>query len=95
MTSKSKAKGNRFERYIVDLAIRYGHVAQRAWGSDGRSMGLHPEVDVVINGLTYQCKKRKHIAEFMMPSEHVDGQIIMEDYGEPLVVFRLKDFLDR
>ncbi len=93
MTSKSKAKGSRFERYVVDLALKAGKMASRAWGSDGRSMGMHQEVDVCIDGKKYQCKKRKHIADYMKPSEHVAGQIIMEDYGEPLVVFRLKDYL--
>ena len=94
MTSKSKAKGNRFERYVVDVARKAGKMANRAWASDGRSLGLHPEVDVVIDGKTYQLKKRKHVADYMQPSEHVDGQIIMQDYGEPLVVFRLRDFLN-
>lgn len=94
MTSKSKAKGNRFEKFVVDLARKAGKMATRAWGSDGRSLGMHQEVDVVIDDKTYQCKKREHIADYMKPSEHVDGQIIMEDYGEPLVVFRLKDFLN-
>ncbi len=92
--NKSKAKGNRFEKYVVDLAREAGKMALRAWGSDGRSLGMHQEVDIVIDGKKYQCKKRKHIAGYMKPSEHVDGQIVMEDYGEPLVVFRLKDYLD-
>ena len=94
MPSKSKTKGNRFERYVVDLALKAGLDAKRAWGSDGRSLGMHEEVDVLINGKAYQCKKRKHIADYMQPSEHVHGQIIMEDYGEPLVVLRLKEYLE-
>ena len=46
--SKSKAKGNRFEREVVKLAKEYGLESKRAWGSDGRSLGLHPEVDITI-----------------------------------------------
>ena len=41
MPSKSKAKGNRFERLCVKIATSFGLNAQRAWGSDGRSMGEH------------------------------------------------------
>ena len=45
MASKSKAKGNRFERECVDIAESHGFNAKRAWGSDGRSIGMSPEVD--------------------------------------------------
>jgi Holliday junction resolvase len=94
MPSKNKRRGNDFERLVVKLAQEAGHDSMRAWGSDGRSMGMHQEVDVTIDGRKYQCKKRKHIAEYMKPTEHVDGQIVMEDRGEPLIVFRLKDWLN-
>ena len=49
MASKSKAKGNRFEKECVDIAESHGFAAKRAWGSDGRSLGLSPEVDIVVN----------------------------------------------
>ncbi len=92
--NKSKAKGNRLERRVVAMAREAGKSATRAWGSDGRSLGEHAEVDVVIDGQTFQCKSRKKIAGYMRPSDNVDGQIIMQNRGEPLVVFRLKDFLN-
>ena len=93
MTARSKAKGNRFERFVVKLAHGMGLSAQRAWGSDGRSMGMHAEVDVVIDGKSYQVKKRRRIASYLLPSEHVDGQIVSQDRGQPYVVLRLKDYL--
>ena len=68
MPSKSKAKGNRFERECVNLAKEYGLKSIRAWGSDGRSLGLHPEVDITIEDYTVQCKVRKRIAEWLKPS---------------------------
>ena len=59
MPSKSKAKGNRFERECVKIAKEYGLESKRAWGSDGRSLGLDPEVDMTIEEYTVQCKVRK------------------------------------
>jgi len=94
MPSKSKAKGNRFERAVVNIARDMGLPAQRAWASDGRSLGLHQEVDVVINGRSYQCKRRKKIAGYLLPSDNVHGQIISQDRGQTYIVLRLRDYLD-
>ena len=68
MPSKSKAKGNRYERECVNKALEHGLESKRAWGSDGRSLGLHAEVDMVIEDFTVQCKVRKRIAEWIKPS---------------------------
>ncbi len=43
-----KQKGNRIERECVNLAKGYGFKSKRAWGSDGRSLGWHEEVDMTI-----------------------------------------------
>ena len=48
MPNKSKAKGNRFEREIVECCQANDVPAIRAWGSNGRSLGHHEEVDVLI-----------------------------------------------
>ncbi len=48
MTSKSKAKGNGFERAIVDIFKMKGVEAKRAWGSNGAALGMHEEVDVLV-----------------------------------------------
>ena len=48
MASPSKAKGNRFEREIVNKMTSLGIKAKRAWGSNGASLGMHEEVDVLI-----------------------------------------------
>ena len=96
-----KQKGNRIERECVNLAKGYGFKSKRAWGSDGRSLGWHEEVDMVIEtnnffegSLKFQVKGRKAIADYLKPSEHVDGQILKEDRKEPLVVIRYKDLLN-
>ena len=96
-----KQKGNRIERECVNLAKGYGFKSKRAWGSDGRSLGWHEEVDMIIEtnnffegNLKFQVKGRKAIADYLKPSEHVDGQILKEDRKEPLVVIRYKDLLN-
>ena len=49
MPNRSKEKGNRFERYIVSLCEQADIPAKRAWGSNGMSLGLPEEVDVLID----------------------------------------------
>jgi Holliday junction resolvase len=44
-----KQKGNRIERECVNTAKGFGFESKRAWGSDGRSLGWHEEVDMVID----------------------------------------------
>ena len=62
MSHPSKIKGNKFERDVVKKAELFEIDGKRAWASDGRSLGLDPEVDVVIGSKKYkdemhiQCK---------------------------------------
>jgi Holliday junction resolvase len=92
--NKSKRKGNLFEYEVVHLAQKYGISAIRCWGSDGRTMGLHPEVDVVIDGKGFQCKRRKTLPAYIKPSANVDGQIIRADREKALIVISLEDYLE-
>ena len=48
MPSKNKARGNRFERLVISRAKDAGFIAERAWGSDGKSLGLTHDVDGII-----------------------------------------------
>ena len=48
MPNKSKAKGNRFEREIVEAVELHDVKCVRAWVSNGRPLGDHEEVDVQI-----------------------------------------------
>lgn len=57
MTNKNKAKGNTYERTLVNRCKDKGLDARRSWGSDGRSMGEAKEVDCLIEGYKVQCKK--------------------------------------
>ena len=95
MTHPSKQKGNRFERLIVDKAKSYGVGAERAWGSNGRALGMHEEVDVLLEGdLRIQAKCRKKIAEWLKPSEVVDAVVVKEDRGDTYIIVRYDEFLD-
>ena len=103
MASKSKAKGNRFERECVSIAEQHGFNSKRAWGSDGRSLGLSPEVDIVINYLLdestsremkVQCKVRNKIAKYLLPPEDCDITLLKEDRGEIYATIRYKDLLE-
>ena len=94
MPSPSKAKGNRFEREIVNKLTSLGITAKRAWGSNGASLGMHEEVDVLVgSSFKIQAKCRKKIASFLIPTEHVDAVICKEDRGEMLIIMRLDDVL--
>ena len=72
MSSKSKAKGNRFENECCSIAEQSEFSAKRAWGSDGRSLGKSPEVDIIIGYkdcyFDIQCKVRNKIAQYI----HID-----------------------
>lgn len=97
MPSKSKSKGNRFERQLVDLARIKGLVANRAWGSDGKSMGEVSEVDVKVSGMRLQAKIRKKLPAYLKIDDGVDAVAFRQDRGETLVLITyetLLEFLD-
>jgi len=93
--SASKRKGNGYERELVKQAEASGLEAKRAWGSDGRSMGMHEEVDCLIANQKVQAKRRKSIAKFLKPTEHVDVVVFREDGGTSLVLIDWFDWLDQ
>ena len=94
MPNKSKAKGNRFEREIVEAIELHDIKAVRAWGSNGKAFGHHEEVDILINDeIKVQAKVRKALPKWIAPSEHVDVQIIKENRGKIFVVQELNDWL--
>ena len=97
MPSKEKAKGNRFEKECVSVAEEHGFNSKRAWGSDGRSIGLDPEVDITIEYLLsdeIQCKVRKNIAKYLLPPDNCDITLLKEDRGEIYATIRYKDLLE-
>ncbi len=93
MPSKSKAKGNRFERLCVDIAKEYNINAIRAWGSDGRSLGEDSEVDVMLGKYKAQCKTRKRIAKWLKPNTIIDFQLVKEDRGQIYAILTYESLL--
>ena len=105
MANKQKAKGNRFEKECCSVSEEYGFSAKRAWGSDGRSIGKSPEVDIVIeysdvNGLfdnsielDIQSKVRKTIAEYIIPPDDCDFTLLKQDRGEIYACIKYEELL--
>ena len=94
MTHPSKIKGNAYERELVNTAKEAGLDSKRAYASDGRSLGLHEIVDLLIDEKKIQAKRRKSIAAFMQPTQHVDAVAIRQDRGETLIVITLNEYLE-
>ena len=96
MPSPSKAKGNRFEREIVNTVLSSGFkTCKRAWGSNGAALGMHEEVDVLMgDNFKIQAKCRKKLASFLIPTEHVDAVVCKQDRGETLIIMRFDDWLE-
>ena len=99
----SKQKGNRLERAVVNALKEHEVKATRSWGSDGRSLGLSPEVDIIIEYLLnkelsrtmkVQCKVRKNIAQYLLPPDDCDITLLKEDRGEIYATIRYKDLLE-
>jgi len=94
MAHPSKVKGNKFERDVVNKAKEFGLESKRAYASNGESLGMHAEVDLIIEDYKIQAKIRKNIASYLLPNENVDAQVIREDRGEAYIVLRLEDWLE-
>jgi len=97
MPSKSKAKGNRLERQIVQWFSDRGIPCERAWGSNGAALGEAETVDNVAHfsfgKLRIQAKSRKRIADFMTVPDGADCTILKADREDPLIVMDLTEFL--
>jgi len=102
MAHPSKRKANRHEREIVRTAEAKGLEAERAYASNGESLGEVEACDVLVRGhddnvmdaLRIQAKKRASIASYLEPPEGTDAVVVREDRAENLIVLPLTAFLD-
>ena len=94
MSSPSKRKGNTFEREVVNQAKDFNLEAVRAYASNGMSLGEAEDVDVKIENLKGQCKRRKRIAQWLKPPESCDIALVREDRGETYVIIEYDNFLE-
>ena len=93
--NKSKDKGNRFERFLVKLIESFYIRARRAWGSNGQALGMHEEVDVLMDEeIRIQAKCRKSLPKYLGMTEEVDMVAFKEDRGETYFLIRATDFLE-
>ena len=96
MTSPSKTKGNTYEREIVELLQAFGYKAERAWGSDGRSIGMPADVDVVadtgFSKLKIQCKRRKQIPKWLQLGNS-NIVVFRADRKESYAILKFDDLL--
>ena len=94
MTHPNKAKGCAAEREVCRLAEAHGLTAKRAWGSDGRSMGMAQGVDVLLQGrIKLQIKRVKALPKWLGMTSEVDTVALREDRGEWYAIVRLDDWL--
>lgn len=95
MTHPNKVRGNVVEREVVEILKNHGFTdAQRAWGSDGRAMGEHKDVDVKAGDHKFQCKRKKKIADVYRPSDHVNGTVFREDRGAHFIIVPFKHYCE-
>lgn len=80
MSSYSKDKGTGYEREFLDKLADGGiEDAERTWGSDGRSRGLHRKVDVVIRENVYvQNKRPSSVPGYLFPKDRSYVKILTE-----------------
>ena len=94
MSSPSKIKGNTFEREVVNQASEFGLKSIRAYASNGISLGEAEDVDIKIENIKGQCKRRKRIAKWLKPPESCDIALVREDRGETYVIIQYENFLE-
>jgi Holliday junction resolvase len=90
----NRTRGFNFEREVVNAAKERGLSAQRAWGSDGRSLGLPAGVDAVVAGRAIQCKRTRKLPGYLDFPEGADVVVVREDRGRALVLMPLAQYLD-
>lgn len=101
MAHPNSDRAKRHEREVVKAAEAKGLEAERAWNSDGRSLGETEETDVLIrhpeanvmDATRVQCKRRKSVAQYLT-CDSADIVVTRQDRDENLAVVPLKLFLD-
>lgn len=94
MSNRNRDRGFELERETVTLAKQYNLEAQRARGSDGRSLGRQENVDLIIDDLSFQCKRVKTLAKKFVPEDNIFAQVFRQDGSkESFCLIRTKDLL--
>ena len=95
--SNGKTNRNRgfgFERELVNWFRSQGITAERAWGSNGKSIGCAETVDLVANGCRIQAKRKKTLPAYLQIPEGADCVITRQDRGPTMVLLPLATFTE-
>lgn len=92
MPSKSSRKGYAYERELLEQLTDEGFKCQRAWGSDGRSMGVEPDVDLIADDIKIQAKRRKVIPKWLELG-NCDVVMFRGDHRESFAVIPMKEYV--
>jgi Holliday junction resolvase len=94
MPSKSKTKGNTYEREIVKILTDSSVESLRAWGSNGKAIGEAETTDIKTEFGNIQCKRRKVIPQWLKPPDDCLFTTVREDRGENYAIIRFKDLVE-
>ena len=102
MAHPSRRKGHRFEREIVREVEAKGLEAERAYASNGQSLGEVKACDVlirsrdddVLDAFRIQAKRRKSHAQYLHPPDGTDAVVLREDREDALAIVSLGLLLD-
>jgi hypothetical protein len=91
---RNKQYGKKFEADLVKQANDMGFNAKRAWGSNGKSLGQHESVDMMIDDARFQCKTKQKLPQWLgYNPEHMDGVIFKTLRGQAFVLIPYIDYL--
>ncbi len=90
---RNKRRGYELESELVKAAQAEGLSSQRAFGSNGRALGLSADVDLTIAGRAVQAKRRKQLPEYLQIPESCHSVAFRQDRGDVMVLIRFKDYL--
>jgi len=107
MSHPNKVRGNAAENYVIQQCEAHGIPCQRAWASDGRSMGLEYSDDGTIGKYRWQSKRFKfenvvkwfyvNCVKYLTGNQDVVSFYIDRAKGHPRQVYmimRLEDWLE-
>lgn len=90
---RNRQRGNELERELVNKAKEFGFEAERAWGSNGRSLGETEGVDCLVDGVRIQAKRKKTIPQWLRPPEGADVVAFREDHKKPYIIISYEEWL--
>lgn len=95
MANRSRSKGFQFERDLVRQFNESGLPTKRAWGSNGESLGLEADVDLLVaDRWPVQAKIRKTLPAYLLIPTSCAVTVFRQAYGETMALITLSDLMD-